>query len=117
MDTKLIINENNFKSFLINEDDYCDLCYRERCMEILTPTEKLKKHIYQIAVETWGVDLRKIDIPFFEAYIGDGTDKKIIRKSYDLFYSALRFTDFMNYTMQENQDRMLSALTELSTHN
>ena len=83
-------------------------------METLTATERMEKHIYQMAKEIWGIDMTKLDMEFFNSYISFYNDKKIIKNSYDKFYSALRFSDFHNFTEADNRARLQSSLTEVA---
>jgi len=110
------VTEENLSSFFIEEGEYEHLCEKECRQEILTAKERLCKHIYQMVVKVWGISHpNRIDMDFFENYIGYYNDKKVIRRSYDRYYRALRFVDFLKYSEEENKIRMQGSLSSLAS--
>lgn len=106
-----MIDASNLSSFIIDEATYNMILTKERGIEPLTLRERCQKHIYQLAVEVWGV--RFVDIEFFKDYIGYYNDKKVVQGSFEKYYGARRFTDLLNYSIEVNRGRMKTALQEI----
>lgn len=113
-DDALEVTKDNLSTFIITQSEYEELCRMEICMENLSDKEKMCKHMYRIGVDLWGIEPSLIDFDFYKDYIGVWNDKKKVKETFDTFYKSLRFTDLLNYSLDENRERMHSSLATIT---
>lgn len=109
-----IKDEDDLTRLKISDSQYEELRDKDIAMETLTPHERMQMHVYHMAVEVWGVSLSKVDMTFFNNFIGYYHEKDRIEQIYEKLYCARRICDLLNYDEKHNEQCMYQTLKNMS---
>jgi hypothetical protein len=96
------------ESLIITSSEYEKLANKR---ESQTDEEKMKKWIYEIAINLWRIPRERIDEGFFDQFIGQ-YELKHIKSAFAKFYRGLRYKELEN-TLVENRERLHESIQSL----
>jgi hypothetical protein len=96
------------ESLIIDGAEYEKLSNKR---ESHTDEEKMKKWIYEIAINLWRIPREKIDEAFFDHFIGQ-YEMKHIKSAFGKFYKGLRYKELEN-SLAENRERLHESIQSL----